>query len=245
MSDKKVALITGGGTGTGRAIGLQLAKLGINIVVNYGHSKDDAEQTAKDIQALGVDAIAIKADVSNDEEVRAMVAETIKKFGRIDHLVNSAGMTVYVAMEDLEGLKEEYWDRIINTNVKGIFFVSRACSPYLKEAKGSIVNITSIAGFKGQGSSIAYAASKAAAISLTKSFARVLAPEVRVNAVAPGIILTRWVAGKEDHVKKYGAGTPLGRVCTADDVADVVVPLVVSCGMMTGQNVVVDGGMTL
>lgn len=245
MNEAKVGLVTGGGTGTGKAVALALAKCGINVVVNYSRSGNEAEQTAAEVRRLGVSCLVVQANVADDAQVRLMIEETIRHFGRLDYVVNSAGVTVFVDLKDLEGLKSEHWDYIMDVNVKGIFFVSRAASPYLKAARGSIVNITSIAGFNGQGSSIAYAASKAAAISVTKSFARVLAPEVRVNSVAPGIILTRWVAGREDHVTRYGAGTPLGRVCSADDVAEVVIPLLTGSSMVTGQTVVVDGGMTL
>jgi 3-oxoacyl-[acyl-carrier protein] reductase len=245
MTDRKVGLITGGGTGTGRAVALGLAKQGVNIVINYSRSQQAAEETALEIEKLGVACLVQQADVADDEQVRTMIANAIKQFGRIDYLINSAGTTVFVDLADLEGVKSADWDRIMNVNVKGIFQVCRAASPFLKQSGGNIVNITSIAGFNGQGSSIAYAASKAAAISVTKSFARVLAPQVRVNSVAPGIILTKWVAGREEHVKKYGEGTPLGRVCTPEDVAEVVLSLLTSAAMMTGQTVVVDGGMTL
>lgn len=241
----KVALITGGGTGTGKAVALGLAKLGVNVVVNYSRSKEAAEQTVAEVRQLDVSCLLQQADVSDDLQVRAMIENTIEHFGRIDYLVNCAGITAFVELADLEGLKSEQWDRIMNVNVKGTFQVSRAASPYLKAAKGNIVNITSIAGITGQGSSIAYAASKAAEISVTKSLARVLAPEVRVNSVAPGIILTRWVAGREEHVQKYGKGTLLERVCTPEDVAEVVISLLESAAMITGQTIIVDGGMTM
>jgi len=241
----KVGLVTGGGTGTGRAVALGLAKLGIHVVVNYSRSKEEAEQTAVEVRELGVSCLLQQADVSDDAQVRTMIENTIKHFGRLDYLVNSAGVTAFVDLADLEGLKSEHWDRIMDVNVKGVFHVCRAASPYLKQSKGNIVNITSIAGLTGQGSCIAYAASKAAEISVTKSMARVLAPEVRVNSVAPGIILTRWVAGREEHVQKFGEGTLLERVCTPEDVAEVVLSLLTSAAMVTGQTIVVDGGMTL
>jgi 3-oxoacyl-[acyl-carrier protein] reductase len=246
MSDRKVALITGGGTGTGKAIALGLAKNGVDLAINYSRSRQEAEETAAEIRKLGVTCLVLQADVAQDEQVRSMVGDTISQFGRLDYVVNSAGTTVFVEPADLEGLKSEHWDRIIDVNVKGIFHVCRAASPYLKQTKGSIVNITSVSGISGQGSSIAYAVSKGAAICLTKSLAKVLAPDVRVNSVAPGIILTRWVAGREEHVERFGKEkTPLGRVCMAQDVADVVIPLLTTAAMMTGQTVVVDGGMTL
>ncbi len=244
-TSRKVALVTGGGTGIGRAISLALAALSINVAVNYSRSQQDALDTAAEIEKAGAKAITVQANVAKDNEVRAMVQTVVEQFGQLDYVVNCAGTTVYVDMPDLEGLKPEYWDEIMDVNVKGLFSVCRAATPHLKKTRGSIVNITSVAGITGMGSSIAYAASKAAAISVTKSLARVLAPEVRVNSVAPGIVLTRWVDGREDHVKRLGEHTPLGRCCSAEDVADVAVPLLVTASMMTGQTVVVDGGAFL
>jgi 3-oxoacyl-[acyl-carrier protein] reductase len=245
QSSHKVALVTGGGTGIGRAISLALASLSIDVAVNYSRSKQEAQDTAAAIEKIGGKALTVQANVANDTEVRAMVQTVIAQFGQLDYVVNCAGTTVYVDMPDLEGLKPEFWDEIMDVNVKGLFSVCRATAPHLKKTRGSIVNITSVAGITGMGSSIAYAASKAAAISVTKSLARVLAPEVRVNSVAPGIVLTRWVDGREAHVKKLGEHTPLGRCCSAEDVADVAVPLLVNATMMTGQTVVVDGGAFL
>lgn len=239
---RKVALITGGGTGIGRAVSLKLAEKQIDLMINYSRSAHEAVETVAAAQDLGVQAIAIQADVADDQSVRSLIRQGLDHFGRLDYLVNSAGTTVYVDMADLEGLTPEVWDQIMNVNVKGLFSVCRAAAPHLKECHGSIVNITSIAGIVGMGSSIAYAASKAAAISVTKSLARVLAPEVRVNSVAPGIVMTRWVEGREEHVRRLGENTPLGRCCNAEDVAAVVVPLLIDAGMMTGQTVVVDGG---
>jgi 3-oxoacyl-[acyl-carrier protein] reductase len=245
MEKRKVALITGGATGIGKAVALGLAARGIDVAVNYSRSESDARETAAEVEKLGVSCLLQKADVADDSQVRLMVESAVSHFGRLDYLVNSAGVTDYVDFDDLEGLKEEYWDRALAVNVKGLFFACRAASPHLKKAKGSIVNITSIAGITGKGSSMAYAASKAAAISLTKSLALSLAPDVRVNSVAPGIVLTRWVAGREDHIKRLGAGTPLGRVCGPEDVAEAVLPLLLSTGMITGKTLVVDGGVTL
>jgi 3-oxoacyl-[acyl-carrier protein] reductase len=172
-----------------------------------------------------------------------MAAETITKFGRLDILVNCAGVTDFVDQHDLEGLKEEYWDRVMNVNVKGLFFCCRAAADEIRRQRGCIINITSVAGMTGLGSSIAYAASKAAGISVTKSMARVMAPEARVNGIAPGIVQTRWVAGHEDHVKRLGEGTPLGRVARPEDVAEVAYSIIEHGGFITGQTIVVDGGM--
>ncbi|MDR3564399.1 MAG: SDR family oxidoreductase [Negativicutes bacterium] len=245
MEDRKVALITGAGTGIGRAIALGLAAKGVDVVVNYSRSAKDAEATAADVRAAGVSCLLQQANVANDAEVRTMVENTVQHFGRLDYLVNCAGTTDFVDLADLEGLTEEFWDRAMGVNVKGVFFVSRAASVHLKKSHGAIVNITSIAGITGKGSSIAYAASKAAAISVTRSLARVLAPEVRVNSVAPGIVMTRWVAGKEEHVRSLGKDTPLGRVCGPEDVAEIAVPLLLGSAMMTGQTIVVDGGTVI
>jgi 3-oxoacyl-[acyl-carrier protein] reductase len=187
--------------------------------------------------------MAYQANVTDDAGVRAMMQATLDRFGRIDVLINNAGMTHFVDLNDLEGLKDEYWFDIMDVNVVGLFRCARAAAPALKENNGCIVNITSVAGITGMGSSIAYAASKAAGISVTKSLARVLAPEVRVNGIAPGIVLTRWVADHQDHVQKYGEDTPLGRVATPDDVAEVAYSLIDNAGLVTGQNLMVDGGM--
>ena len=242
MKDKKVALITGGATGIGKEVALLLASQGINIAVNYSRSEKEAMETAKLIEAKGVSCLLQKANVGNDQQVRVMIDNIVKQFGRLDYVVNSAGVTDFVNLADLEGMKEEYWDKALSINVKGVFFVCRAAAPHLKQVKGSIVNITSLSAFSGQGSSIAYVTSKGAAIALTKSLSLALAPEVRVNNVAPGPVMTRWMAGREENIKKVGARTPLGRVCDPQDVADVVVPILVSAGMMTGQTIVVDGG---
>lgn len=243
MLKGKVALITGSATGIGRAIALRLAREGVHIIINYSRSHKEALETQKDIEACGVQSLLAQADVSDDVEVRRMVQETIGKFGRLDILVNNAGVTNFVAHEDLEGLKDEYWDRVMNVNVKGMFHCCRAAAAELKKQKGCIINITSIAGMTGLGSSIAYAASKAAAISVTKSLARVLAPEVRVNSISPGVVRTRWIEGHEEHVERLAGGTPLGRVATPEDVAEVAYSLIAHSHFVTGQNIVVDGGM--
>lgn len=242
MLKKKTALITGGATGMGRAIALRLAKEGVNVAINYSRSEKEALETKSEAEALGVKSIICKADVADDEQVRGMVSKTIEEFGRLDILVNSAGVTYYVDQDDLEGLKDEHWDHIMGVNVKGIFHCCRAAATELKKRKGCIINITSVGGMTGLGSSIAYSASKAAAISVTKSLARVMAPEVRVNGIAPGIIMTRWVAGREEHVKRYSDATPLKRLGQPEDVSEVAYSLIANMNFVTGQNIVVDGG---
>lgn len=241
----KTAIVTGGGTGIGRAVTLMLAERGANVVVNYSRSESDAIATLSEAKKLGADGMICKADVSKDADARRMFAEAMAKFGRVDVVVNNAGTTDHVAMEDLEGLKEEYWDNAWNTNVKGHFFLIRACAEELKKNKGCVVNVCSISGITGRGSSMAYCASKAAAISVTKSFALVLAPDVRVNAVLPGVVMTRWVGDKPEFARKLSAGTPLGRPAEAEDVGEAVVSLITGASFITGQAVIVDGGYTI
>jgi len=240
----KAALITGGGTGIGRAIGMTFAREGAAVGVNYSRSQEEAEATAEEIRALGARAIAIRADVSQETQARALVEKTAAEFGRLDLLVNNAGWTRFVDMRDLDGLAEDIWDRCMGVNVKGVFFCARAAAPHLRRQRGAIINITSIAGILGMGSSIAYCASKAAAICLTKSLARALAPEVLVNGIAPGFVDTRWTEGKDEFRERNRANTPLGRVARPEDVAEVALALATSAGFVTGQTVRVDGGLT-
>lgn len=238
---RKIAIVTGGGTGIGRACSIKFAQNGIGVVVNYSRSAEDAEQTAREVRNLGVPSVAIRADVTNNDEVRDMVRQTLEQFERVDVLINNAGVTDYVDAHDFEGMTDERWDRVMNVNVKGTFHCIRAAADALKYSKGCIVNVVSVAGITGMGSSIAYAASKAAGISLTKSMAHVLAPEVRVNGVAPGIVMTRWVEGHNDHVERLSSDTPLKRVAVPEDVAEVVYSLYTS-SFVTGEIVRVDGG---
>ncbi|MBD9219558.1 MAG: SDR family oxidoreductase [Clostridiales bacterium] len=238
----KVALITGGGTGVGKGVALRLAKEGTNICINYAHSEKEAYEAKAEVEALGVKCNVYKADVSNDEEDKAMIAAILQDFGQLDILVNNAGRTHFVQHSDLDGMKSEYFDDIFALNVKGTFFMCRAAADALKKSHGVIINITSIAGVTGLGSSIAYAASKAAEISITKSLARVLAPEVRVIGVAPGIVLTRWVDGHADHIDKLAGETPLQKVAEPADIAQTVYALIAHADFVTGQNLIVDGG---
>jgi 3-oxoacyl-[acyl-carrier protein] reductase len=242
---RKVALVTGSATGTGRACAVRFAKLGFAVVVNYSKSEADAHETVKLVEAAGAPVLLCKANVGSEAEVKAMIAKTAETFGRIDVLVNNAGMTHFVAHTDLDALTDAIWDEIFQVNLKGAFYCTRAAMPLLKAAKGNVVNVTSVAGLTGQGSSIPYAASKAALNCVTQSLARAFGPDVRVNAVAPGPINTRWLAGREAHVAKYLEQCPLGRAAEPDDVADAVVYLATGTTLTTGQVLVVDGGRTM
>jgi len=241
----KVALITGGGTGIGREIGLAFAREGASIAVNYSRSEKDALSTVQDMRDLGVSAITAKADVSQDAQVRGMVNEVVKEFGRLDILVNSAGTTTFVDASNLEGLTEDMWDKTLAVNLKGTFFCCRAVVSAMKiNDGGSIINISSIAGTTGIGSSMAYSASKAGVICLTKSLARTLAPEIRVNTIAPGFVDTRWTADWSGYREMNEQATPLKRVAVPEDVAEAALFLVHS-DFVTGQVIVVDGGKSM
>lgn len=242
----KAALVTGGGTGVGRATVLQLAARGYDVVINYSRSQGEAEATAAAAREHGVRAITIACDVSDDAQVRAMLDQCQREFGRLDVLVNNAAATYFIPHADLEALTEDKWDRILAVNLKGPFFVCRAAVPLMRSGGGgSIVNVASVAGLAGSGSSIAYAASKGALITLTKSLARSLAPAIRVNAVCPGVILSRWLDNHREMIDAAIKITPLGKASTTDDVADAITFLACDAGMITGQAIVVDGGRTV
>jgi 3-oxoacyl-[acyl-carrier protein] reductase len=245
MDQQRVALVTGSATGIGRAVAWRFAELGFAVTVNFSKSKDDADLTAEGVRARGGKAIVVQADVADDTAVRVMVERTAETFGGLDVLVNNAATTYFIPHTDLDGITGEVWDDILNVNLKGTFFGCRAAMPWLKARKGNIVNIASVAGVAGSGSSIAYAASKGAVITLTKSLARAFAPEVRINAVAPGPVQTRWLADHQDMVESAMKLTPLQRPATPDDVAAVVLFLAEETSLMTGQVLVVDGGRTI
>jgi len=247
----KSALITGGGTGVGRATVLELAQQGCNVLVNYSRSADEAEATVKDAEAFGVKAIAHQADVSDDAQCRGMVDTATAAFSGLDILVNNAGTTTFVSHPDLEGLSNEDWDRILGVNLKGPFFMARAAKEALDASgEGVIVNVSSVAGVRGVGSSIPYCASKAGLINLTITLARAMAPKVRVNCVAPGFITGRWLKSgfgdmyetiKETNEKR----SPLGKVCDPEDVAAGIMSFITGSQLVTGETMVVDGGMLI
>lgn len=244
-TDRKVALVTGSATGVGRACAVRFAKLGYAVVVNYSKSEADALETMKLVEAEGAPALLFKANVGDEAAVKQMIAATEASFDRLDVLVNNAGTTHFVPHADLDALTDAVWQDIFQVNVMGTFYCVRAAMPLLKASKGNVVSVTSVAGLSGQGSSIPYCASKAALNCMTQSLARAFGPDVRVNAVAPGPILTRWLAGREAHVAKYLESAPLGRAADPDDIADAVVYLACGTALTTGQVLVVDGGRTM
>ena len=242
---QRVALITGSATGVGRACAVRFAQLGFAVVVNYSKSEEDAVETAQLCEQYGVPVQVIAANVGDDNQVRGMIGHVVEAFGGLDVLVNNAGTTRFVAHTELDAITDEIWDEIFQVNLKGAFYCARAAMPYLQARQGSIVNVSSVAGSTGQGSSIPYCASKGALNTLTKSLARAFGPDVRVNAVAPGPILTRWLEGREEHTAKFVNQAPLGKAATAEDIADAVVFLAVGTALTTGQVLVVDGGGTM
>ena len=247
----KVAIVTGGGTGVGRATSLALAKLGCHVVVNYSRSREEAESTVQEIAALGVRALAVQADVADDTACRAMVSKTVETFGRIDILVNCAGTTEFIPFNDLDAVSDEAWLRLYKVNVVGAFHCARAVrEPMLAAGEGIIINVSSVAAQLGQGSSIPYCCTKAALDNLTVSLARTLAPHIRVNGLAPGFIEGRWTQGglgeKYDGIKQaYEKTLPLGRVCQPEDIADGILSLITGSRLVTGQTLTVDAGMMI
>jgi len=242
------AIVTGGGTGVGRATTLALARRGCSVVVNYSRSATDAERTAAEAAALGVRAVPVQADVADDAACRRLVETTVRELGRLDVLVNNAGTTVFVPHANLEGVSGDDWNRVLGVNLIGPFQLARAArAPLEATGAGAIVNVSSVAGIVGIGSSIPYCASKAGLNVLTAILARTLAPKIRVNAVAPGFITGRWLAdglgaAYEPVKKAMEARAPLARVCTPEDVAQVILALVADADMVTGQVVPVEGG---
>ncbi len=247
----KVAVVTGSSAGVGRATAERLARLGAKVVVNYAHSAADAEEVVNGIRAAGGAAHAVQADVGDDAQCRALIREAVDTFGALHILVNNAGMTQFIPHAELDRVTDEVWEGIIGTNVRGTFNCTRAAAPHMKAAgEGAVVNVASIAGINGGGSSIPYAASKAAIIAMTKSLARVLGPEIRVNCIAPGFIDGRWLRGglgeRYEQARDAAARrAPLGAVATPETCADAILGFIEHNVHVTGQTIVVDGGASL
>jgi len=249
MASRKAALVTGAATGIGRAAVLALARAGYDVAINYGSSEKAARDTAAAAGKLGVQTLVIKCDVADEPGVRRMVASVKEKFGRLDVLINNAGTTAAWKPKDLESLSLEEWDRVFAVNVRGLFQVTRAALPLLREAKGCVVNTASIVGLRPGPQPLPYAASKAAVVNLTKTLAWNLGPDVRVNAVAPGWMEGDWMKRMlkdkyDDLMGKRAKATPLKRVVTAEDVAETMMTLVQANRFVTGEVIVIDGGFT-
>jgi 3-oxoacyl-[acyl-carrier protein] reductase len=249
----RVALVTGGAGGIGGAVVRSLAKAGISaLAINYRKSTKAAEDLAADLERAGVKAFAVQGDVQSDTQVRNMIEQIRGQFGRLDILVNNAGVTHWVNLADLDGLTDKIWDEIFDVNVKGAFRCARAAAPMLAQHQGMVVNVSSISGVLAPPtlSSLPYGTAKAALIYLTKGLAAALAPRVRVNCVAPAFTDTPWMSehfGAEypQAIAKASAGFPLQRIASADEVAGAILGLITGGDFVTGQTLIVDGGLSL
>ena len=248
----RVCVITGGGTGTGAVCARHLARRGWRVVINFSRSEADARETARVCEGLGSQALGVRGDVAEDSDCRAIAQAAIDRFGRIDALVNSAGITRFAHAAKLEALSADDFQQLYAVNVIGAYQMIRACAPAMKQqGRGAVVNISSVAGTLGIGSSVAYVASKGALNAMTLSLARALAPAIRVNAVCPGLIETRWHTARfneEEYArfrKAYEDSVPLATTASADDVADAVVWLIEGARVVTGELLTVDSGKHL
>ncbi|MBI4662787.1 MAG: SDR family oxidoreductase [Verrucomicrobia bacterium] len=245
----KAAVVTGASRGVGKATALVLARAGCSVLINYSHSRKEAEGTAEEVRALGAQAICFAGDVSEDGICRRMMDAAAQAFGRLDILVNNAATTRFIPHGNLEEVLEEDWERILAVNLKGPFQCARAARKYLDASgDGVVINVASVAGITGSGSSIPYCASKAALINMTLSLARVMAPRVRVNSVAPGFIAGHWTQqglGRDYEAVKERteARAALGKVCQPEDVAAAILSLITGSKLITGQTIVCDGGV--
>ena len=244
--DGHVAIVTGASRGIGRAIAIALANVGAKVVINYAGNAAAAEEVRKTITDKGGDAITFQADIANAEAVDSLVKKTVETYGKIDILVNNAGITRDTL---LMRMKDEDWDAVINTNLKGVFYCTKAVSKIMmKQRSGKIINMTSVVGLMGNAGQANYAAAKAGVIGFTKSMAKELASRgITVNAIAPGFIATDMTHGLSEQVKSdLATKIPLGRLGTAEDVAAAAVFLATeSANYITGQTLNVDGGMVM
>ena len=251
MAERKVALVTGSGTGVGAATALLLANRGYNLLINYSRSEQEAIDSQAACDAAGAETLLMRGDVSEDADCRAMVDAVVMRWKRLDALVNNAGISVFGQAASWEALDPQAFHRIFGVNTIGAFQMVRACAPHLKATRGCIVNVSSIAGSLGIGSSVPYIASKGALNAMTLHLARTLAPDVRVNAVCPGLVTSRWFVkgvGQEGFERaKAGVeqAAPLATASTPEDVAAAIAWLIEGARTVTGELLLLDGGMHL
>ncbi|MBI1361100.1 MAG: glucose 1-dehydrogenase [Alphaproteobacteria bacterium] len=247
------AIVTGGGTGLGAAVARGLAMRGANVCVNYASSAEAAEAVVRECVALGVRALAVQADVGEDADCRRLVASAVEALGGADILVNNAGVTKFASYTDFDALDADDFLRLYRINVVSMYQMARAARPHLEaNGRGAIVNVSSIAGVTGVGSSIAYAATKGAINTMTLSLARALAPKIRVNAVCPGYIASGWftrhngAVAETERSERAIRDTPLKVASTPDDVAETVLFLAGPASRhVTGETLLIDGGAHL
>jgi 3-oxoacyl-[acyl-carrier protein] reductase len=248
LAARRVGLVTGAATGIGRSAAVALARAGFDVAINYSRSEAAARETEAQARAAGAQTLLAKCDVSDEAGVRAMIEAVGARFGRLDALVNNAGITAAWKPRDLDTLDLAEWDRVFAVNVRGMFQVTRAALPLLRKGeRPCIVNTASIVGLRPGPQPPPYAASKAAVVSLTKTLAWNLGADIRVNAVAPGWMEGDWMQRMlkdkyEDLMARRASATPLRRVVTADDVAETMLSLIESNRFVTGEVIVVDGG---
>jgi 3-oxoacyl-[acyl-carrier protein] reductase len=247
-----VSIVTGSSSGVGAACARQLAERGCHVVINYSSNEDGARQTQAACEALGVEALVVQANVAEDADCRRLAALADEKWGRIDALVNNAGTTKFNPHGQLEGLDKDDFLAIYAVNTVGPYQMTRAVAPAMKRGgRGAIVNVASIAAVTGIGSSVAYAASKGALVTMTLSLARVLGPEIRINAVCPGFIEGEWLRdgmGADTYERTRAAlqqSTPLRVTCTPDTVAEAIVYFLGGADVVTGETLILDGGAHL
>lgn len=251
MTERKVAIVTGSATGVGAATALMLAQRGYNVLINYSRSEAEAIASQAACRDAGADTLLLRGDVSVDADCKAMVQSVLERWNRLDALVNNAGISLFREASSWDALDAQAFQRILGVNTVGMFQMVRACVPHLKAARGAIVNVSSIAGSLGIGSSMPYIASKGAVNAMTLHLARSLAPDIRVNAVCPGLVTSRWFVdgighdGFEKLKASYAQSAPLARACTPEDVAEAIVWLVDGARTVTGELLLLDSGMHL
>jgi len=252
MGERKSVIITGGGSGIGAATAVAFARSGYDVTINYSRNREGADHIAEECRALGVGAISVAGDIAEDDACRAIVLATLEHFGRIDALVNNAGVTRYAPAADLEASNAADFQAIFSVNVTGTYQMIRAAAPYLrKSGLGSIVNVSSDSAFSGSGSSLAYAASKGAINTMTRGLARTLAPEIRVNAICPGFVDTTWALSwhSEESYRSFKsdliAASALKSIPDAADIADAILWFSDRAKCVTGQSLMIDSGTSL
>lgn len=247
----KAAVVTGASRGVGAATALALAQGGCSVLINYNNSKEAADKVCAEAESAGVPTITYRGDVADDSVCRGMMQAAASEFGRLDILINNAGFTRFIAHSDLEAVTDGVWSRIMDVNLKGPFQCARAAKPFLDASgNGEIVTVASAAAYSAAGSCIPYSCSKAAVVNMTISLARVFAPNVRVNAVAPGVISGDWLKrglgqNYEQRLATMESKAVLNKVCTPADVADAILSIITGSDLVTGQTLLCDGGAAI
>ncbi|MBN8888931.1 MAG: oxidoreductase [Rhodospirillales bacterium 70-18] len=245
----KAALVTGAASGIGLATATMLARNGCAVAINFLAGDARGPEAVANLRQEGLNVIEAPGNVGVAGECEAMVQSAVQRLGRLDLLVNNAGtpgVTALIPPSRLDLITEELWGSVLEVNLLGVFRCSKAAAPFLKESQGAIVSTASIAGLNSAGSSMAYGATKAGVVSLTKNLARGLGPEVRVNAIAPGAVNSSWqIAWTDEQRQSSMEKAALKRRCEPEDLAEVIVFLGFGASMVTGQTIVVDGGLTL